>query len=87
MLTPHRRLATERGQPDVADYLRATISQLRVLQLAVDARRVVPGGSVAPGLIRDAPVALWHDPYREAGASLDLLTDLYSNGLDEPGWD
>lgn len=87
VLLRYRDLARERDEPWVAKYLTTAVSQLEFLRRTVDARFNRPG-THAPGLIVDAPIQLWHDPYKEAGATLAALTDLYAeNGLGAPDWD
>lgn len=86
VLLQYRDLARERGDVWPAKYLTRCVTQLEVLRRVVDGRRYRPG-TIAPGLVHDAPDQLWYEPYREAGATLDSLTQLYASGLGAPDWD
>ena len=89
VLRRHIPLTDERGDADVAGYLRSALGRLgRLVRLrnAVDGRRARPGRTT-PGLVHDAPVALGFPPYTEAGDALAAVTTLFTTGLGADGWD
>ena len=80
------KVAAQRGDDAMAQYLKESLGRLLMLRISVDARRTRPGQR-ATGLTREAPIDLGHEPYVEAGEAIAGIVRLFDGGLGATGWD
>jgi hypothetical protein len=80
------KVAEQRGDDSMARYLKEALGRMLMLRISVDARRTRPG-SRPTGLTHEAPIALGHPPYVEAGDAISRIVHLFDGGLGATGWD